>query len=269
MKYHITPKMAALLSVVKAKRAAGQATEVLLTGVPGSGKTQFAYYISQQLQAAIYRYDCNIESNRSLMYEVDIAGVITRTAAFIHGPLWSSFEASHSQPVVILIDEVDKTSPDFDAFLLRTLEEKEFTLPCGNTCKGNAQNIVFVLTSNGRRELRTETLRRLLRINAEYPSVQVQQQICNEQCTTTPPPPLVALMVRIAEKLRSTIGYEAAPSPKEVVEATDMAMWLARDTDPATLAEVLAGKLVKNIPTESIAKAVGFDWVKAIRNEIR
>lgn len=266
MKYHPHPILKATEKVAVERSLNGCGTEILLTGVPGSGKTQFAYYLARQTNAKLFRYDCNAESNRSLMYEVDVQGVITRTAAFLQGALWQAFEASWKKKVILILDEVDKTHTDFDAYLLRVLEEKSFVAPDGSIVTGKPENITFILTSNGRRMLRTETLRRLYRVNVPYPSISVQRQIVLEQSVAGAREALAACMVKIAETLRAKLGYEVAPSPKEVTDACDMAIWLQAESREI-FAEMLAGKLLKEGGVAAINKAILYNWVDAIKTD--
>ena len=267
--YHLSPVAAALTELVKQQMNAEVGATILLTGVPGCGKTQYAHYLCDILGAELYRYDCNTESNIGIMYSPDLDGLIRNQAAWLPGPLWDAFEASKSRRVVILVDELDKSPADFDAYMLRVLEEKSFNNPKNNTIQGNPANIVFILTSNNRRQLRDELLRRMLRLTMPYPDIKTQQQIVLEQSWAGATINLARVMVKIAQTLREKIGYEKAASPKEVVYACDIAMSMSATTTKPVLGDLLTGCLVKGFTQDQIRKLIGYDWLSAIITEVK
>jgi MoxR-like ATPase len=71
-------------------------------------------------------------------------------------------------PVVLLIDEVDRADPEFEAFLLETLAEKQATIPEIGTITAKAPALVL-LTSNGSRDMTDALRRRCLHLFLDYP----------------------------------------------------------------------------------------------------
>jgi MoxR-like ATPase len=71
-------------------------------------------------------------------------------------------------PVVLLVDEVDRADPEFEAFLLETLAENQATIPELGTIKAKAPPLVL-LTSNGSRDMTDALRRRCLHLFLDYP----------------------------------------------------------------------------------------------------
>jgi MoxR-like ATPase len=80
------------------------------------------------------------------------------------------------KPTVLLIDEVDKSDPEFEAFLLELLSDFQVTIPEIGTKK--AKNIPFVvLTSNNYRDMSDALKRRCLHIFIDYPDKEIEKRI--------------------------------------------------------------------------------------------
>lgn len=236
---------------------------LLLLGPPGSGKTQFAYHMAEELGATFYRYDCRPDKERDMLYDFDVEGIVTRTAAFVKGPIWRAFEDSVDGPVIILLDEVDKSDRSFDAFLLRILEECTFTDPKGGEIKGNRDNIAFVLTTNGRRELRPEVQRRTQRFFFDLPSGHLHTRIVSQM--TSAPNSLVSLACKVAERLRKG-DTEMWASPKEIANLCNDLLLLKEDSDKTIIELVVKSYLLKE---EYELKDCGFNATNAFISEMK
>jgi MoxR-like ATPase len=80
------------------------------------------------------------------------------------------------QPVVLLIDEVDKSDPEFEAFLLELLSDFQVSIPEIGTQK--ARNIPFVvLTSNNYRDMSDALKRRCIHIYIDYPDRELEMRV--------------------------------------------------------------------------------------------
>jgi len=80
------------------------------------------------------------------------------------------------EPVVLLIDEVDKSDPEFEAFLLELLSDYQISIPELGTIR--AKHIPFVvLTSNSSREMSDTLKRRCLYLYIDYPSPEREREI--------------------------------------------------------------------------------------------
>jgi MoxR-like ATPase len=80
------------------------------------------------------------------------------------------------QPCLLLIDEVDKSDPEFEAFLLEVLSDFQVTVPEIGTIVAKTQPLVF-LTSNDAREMSDALKRRCLHLWIDYPSQELEVRI--------------------------------------------------------------------------------------------
>src|SRR4029077_10901157 len=89
-------------------------------------------------------------------------------------PLLSAIQAE--QPVVLLIDEIDKAEPEFEAFLLEVLSDFQVSVPELGTIRAKHIPLV-VLTSNNAREMSDALKRRCLHLYIDFPSTEQELQI--------------------------------------------------------------------------------------------
>jgi MoxR-like ATPase len=270
MDYIFSPSLGTFLDLALARMRAGHGATLLLEGPPGGGKTAFAKAVAARLGATLHYYAGAPDRERDLLYEVDVHGVVTRTGAWVPGPAWEAFAASAAgRPAVLLVDEADKTAPGFDAFLLRLLEEGEFRAPDGSTITADPAHLAVILTSNGRRALRPEVLRRCQRITVPRPDRSRQAAIVRQLTGPGVPAALLSLLIRIGDAVHAA-SPEQAPSPKEIALCALDLLTLSRDGDPEVpvIREVAASWLVKGGGPEAVDRAVpGFKWARALRTE--
>jgi MoxR-like ATPase len=161
---------------------------VLLEGDAGVGKTALALALSQALQRPLVRLQCfegldmaqaayEWNYGKQLMairlHENADGPALRETDLFTQDYLLSRplLKAMVSQePVVLLIDEVDRADEAFEAFLLEVLAENQITVPELGTLVAKHPPLV-VLTSNGTRELSDALRRRCLYHYLEYPTL--------------------------------------------------------------------------------------------------
>jgi MoxR-like ATPase len=173
---------------------------LLLEGPPGAGKTQVAKVLSQALRMPLIRLQCyeGIDEARALyqwneplqrmalefVHQSPVNGTreewsqlkhkLYSTDFLIPGPILRALE-SQTQ-AVLLIDEVDKTGPAFEAFLLEILSDFQVSIPQLGTVAANHRPVV-VLTSNAQRKL-TEALRgRCFLLWMDYPAPELEAEI--------------------------------------------------------------------------------------------
>jgi MoxR-like ATPase len=175
---------------------------LLVEGPSGVGKTELARATAKATGRSLIRLQCyeGLDEGKAL-YEWDyakqvlytqllrdavaaetagartIAEAITRVAGaqvsffgptfLIARPLLRALMSE--DPVVLLIDEVDRSDPEFEAFLLEILAENQVTLPEMGTIRAKHAPLVF-LTSNGTRDMTDALRRRCLHLFLDYPS---------------------------------------------------------------------------------------------------
>ena len=129
---------------------------------------------------------------------------------------------SSEQPVVLLIDEIDRADEEFEALLLELLSDFQISIPELGTFKARTQPQV-VLTSNGVRELSDAVRRRCLYHYMDYPSAEREQQIIKAKLPEIDAN-LNHQLISIVQKLRGS-AMRKAPG---VAETLDWAASLMR-----------------------------------------
>jgi MoxR-like ATPase len=173
---------------------------LLLEGPPGAGKTQVAKVLSEALGMPLIRLQCyegideakalyqwneplqrmalefvQRSSTPGLQQEwSELKGRLYGTDFLIPGPILKAIQSETT--AVLLIDEVDKTGPAFEAFLLEILSDFQVSIPQLGTVAANHRPVV-VLTSNAQRKL-TEALRgRCFLLWMDYPAPELETEI--------------------------------------------------------------------------------------------
>ena len=182
---------------------------ILVEGPAGVGKTELAKAVSRSLDREMIRLQCyegldeakalyEWEYAKQLLYtqivKDKISEVVTGAASLpdaidriagqedaffserfmLPRPLLKAIRSD--APVVLLVDEVDKSDPEFEAFLLEVLSDNQVTIPELGTLK--AVHIPFVvLTSNSYRDLSDALKRRCLHLYIDYPDAPTELAI--------------------------------------------------------------------------------------------
>jgi MoxR-like ATPase len=169
---------------------------ILVEGNPGIGKTELANMLARLLDTQLIRLQCyeGLDVNAAVYewnYQKQLLGIkIQENSALneaekeknifnedylLKRPLLQSISAKDKAPV-LLIDEIDRTDEEFEAFLLELLSEFQITIPELGTIK--AQHVPYViLTSNRTRELSDALKRRCLYHWVDYPSMEKELAI--------------------------------------------------------------------------------------------
>ncbi len=119
------------------------------------------------------------------------------------------------EPVVLLIDEIDRADVEFEAFLLEVLSDFQVSIPELGTIVARQQPMVF-LTSNNTRELSEALKRRCLYLFLNYPSVEEELQIVRLKVPDLAPE-LARQAVELVSQLRS-LDLKKAPSVSETLD---------------------------------------------------
>jgi MoxR-like ATPase len=231
---------------------------LLLEGEAGVGKTEAAKAVAQALGTPLIRLQCyeGLDVNHAV-YEWNYTRQLLHIRAaqeggqvdedelfgerfLIRRPLLEAISAP--EPVVLLIDEIDRADDEFEAFLLELLSDFQITIPELGTIAARHRPIV-VLTSNRTRELHDALKRRCLFHWIGHPSCEREIEIVRLRVPEVPER-LAAQAVQFVQALR---GLELTKAPG-VAETVDWAQALAvlgqRELD-AELVQSTLGSVLK------------------------
>jgi MoxR-like ATPase len=230
---------------------------VLLEGEAGVGKTEAAKALTTALDARLIRLQCYEGLDVShAVYEWNYPrqllhiraaqeGTVTEAELFgpeflIRRPLLEAIDAD--EPVVLLIDEVDRADEEFEAFLLEVLSDFQITIPELGTISARRRPTV-VLTSNRTRELHDALKRRTLFHWIGHPSLEREIEIVRLRVPGVPE----RLAAEAAAFVRGLRRLDLA-KPPGVAETIDWAHALAalgREEIDAAIVEQTLGSVLK------------------------
>jgi MoxR-like ATPase len=227
---------------------------VLVEGPAGVGKTEFALSLARALDRELVRLQCyegldeakalyEWEYAKQLLYTQLLKDKIgemtegTRTLAEAADRLATSDAVFFSErfllprpllkallserPTVLLLDEIDKADPEFEAFLLEMLQDNAVTVPELGTFKARHVPRV-VLTSNNARELSDALKRRCLHLHIDFPTRERELRIVRARLPDVPE----ALAAQVVEAVGRIRELELKKSPS-ISETLDWAQALA------------------------------------------
>lgn len=185
---------------------------LLLEGEPGVGKTEVARVLADILHARLIRLQCYEGIDQATaVYEWNYARQLLairmldnsrggrdgrESASLVHDvfapeflierPLLQAISAAPgAQPPVLLIDELDRSDAEFEAFLLELLADYQITIPEIGTITASQPPIV-VLTSNRTRDIHDALRRRCLYYWIEYPTLEKEYAIVRARVPEAP-----------------------------------------------------------------------------------
>jgi MoxR-like ATPase len=226
--------------------AASLEQPLLLEGEAGVGKTEVAKALAGATGARLIRLQCHegIDLHNAL-YDWDYPRQLLHLRSegeeelyserfLLRRPLLEAIQAS--EPVVLLIDEVDRADDEFEAFLLELLSDFQVSIPELGTVTAERRPLV-VITSNRTRELHDALKRRCLYHWIDYPSPEREGEIVRARLPGVPD----AIAERVCAAVARLRGEELYKLPG-VGETIDWARALLALGDPdldSTLGVVL------------------------------
>ena len=238
------------------------AKPVLVEGPAGTGKTALAKAVADSVGARLIRLQCyeGLDESKAL-YEWNYRKQLLRIQAgrpdgagtedwshleedifaeefLLTRPLLEAISAT--DPVVLLIDEVDRVELETEALLLEILSEYQVSIPELGTVKAQQIPMVF-LTSNNTRELSEALKRRCLYLYIGYPDVERERDIILSRV----PGISTALAEQIAQVVRSlrSLDLKKSPSVSETLDWARTLVILGRkeigDADTAATLHIL------------------------------
>ena len=243
---------------------------ILVEGPAGTGKTQLAKSVAELIGARLIRLQCyeGLDEAKAL-YEWNYKKQLLRIqASGGEGDSWSDVEDDlfsdefllerplleairADEPVVLLIDEVDRVEVETEALLLEILSDYQVSIPELGTITAKQIPLVF-LTSNNTRELSEALKRRCLFLHVDYPDMEREKEII---LTKVPDitENLADQVARIVRSLRQ-LGLTKSPSVSETLDWANTLMLLGVEQIDAETASSTANILLKY--QSDIAKAV-------------
>ena len=241
---------------------------ILVEGPAGTGKTQLAKSVAELLGARLIRLQCyeGLDESKAL-YEWNYKKQLLRIQADRNSDAWSDIHEdifgseflltrplleaiTSKEPVVLLIDEVDRVEVETEALLLEILSEYQVSIPELGTITATQIPLVF-LTSNNTRELSEALKRRCLFLHVDYPQMEREKEIV----LTKVPGVTEMLADQIARIVRSIrqIDLKKAPSVSETIDWARTLVLLGLDSVNAEQAKETLHVLLKY--QSDIAKA--------------
>jgi MoxR-like ATPase len=207
---------------------------ILVEGPAGTGKTQLAKSVAEITNSRLIRLQCyeGLDESKAL-YEWNYKKQLLRIQAERgNEATWSDIEEDifsddflltrplleairSEDPVVLLIDEVDRVEIETEALLLEVLSEYQVSIPELGTLTARQVPLVF-LTSNNTRELSEALKRRCLFLHIDYPDLEREKEIVLAKV----PDVTDALADQIARIVRSIrqLDLKKAPSVSETID---------------------------------------------------
>mgnify|MGYP002631465348 FL=1 len=218
---------------------------VLIEGPAGTGKTQLAKSVAEMTGARLIRLQCyeGLDESKAL-YEWNYKKQLLRIQADKTSDSWSEvhddifseeflltrplLEAITSEePVVLLIDEVDRVEVETEALLLEILSDYQVSIPELGTIVAKQIPLVF-LTSNNTRELSEALKRRCLYLHVDYPDLEREKEIVLNKVPDISDN-LADQIARIVRSIRQ-LDLKKAPSVSETLDWARTLMLLGIET---------------------------------------
>jgi MoxR-like ATPase len=246
---------------------------VLVEGPAGVGKTELAKSLAAYLGRELVRLQCyeGLDEAKAL-YEWNYRKQLLRIQAEADGAGWETVQndifgeefllarplmsaIASELPVVLLIDEIDKTDQEFEAMLLEVLSDFQISIPELGRVESRTRPVVL-LTSNNSRELTEALKRRCLYLWLDYPELEHELAIVRLHAPDLPE--------TIARRLVEVVGMVREldlKKPPSIAESIDWARALlllgVDDIDADVFADTMSVIVKHRTDMDLVAERVG------------
>ena len=229
---------------------------VLVEGPAGVGKTELAKALSRVTGARLIRLQCyeGLDESKAL-YEWNYKKQLLRIQADReHETSWADVEADifsepflltrplleairAEEPIVLLVDEVDRVEIETEALLLEVLSDFQVSIPELGTISGKQRPLV-IMTSNNTRELSEALKRRCLYLHLDYPDLEREKDIVRVRVPEVDDQ-LAEQVARIVRSIRQ-LELKKAPSISETIDWAQTLLYLGKnEIDPELIGDTL------------------------------
>ena len=200
---------------------------LLLEGPSGAGKSFLAKSLAKITGAELMCLSCYRGMNLQHLIEYPSAFGMAKALGSVGqqagegimnlGIISRAFKASQSKPVILLIDELDKTEPAIDTFFLGPIQDARVWLESQPAIDANIDNLLLIFTKNFDRSLNEALLRRVQPLRLQYMDSSLERKVLEPHCDAR----LIENLVKVADIMRYSDGsypFDRPPAPEELLK---------------------------------------------------